>query len=79
MLYNTPMTLHTHISNLLLAILSLAVSRGLFYLIDDPEGPNLLIVTVLAIIIFSTLRLIWYWGRIEKNKQPRHHATADYE
>lgn len=27
-------------------------SRGMFAFIDDPEGPNLLIVTVLAVFIY---------------------------
>jgi hypothetical protein len=35
-----------------LAIISLLISRALFTLIDDPEGPNLLIVVVLAMGIF---------------------------
>jgi hypothetical protein len=35
-----------------LAIISLFISRALFTLVDDPEGPNLLIVVVLAVGIF---------------------------
>ncbi len=37
--------------------ISFILSRLAFFLIDDPEGPNLLIVSVLALIIFSLLRL----------------------
>ncbi len=33
-------------------ITSLVCSRGFFFFINDPEGPNLLIVTVLALILF---------------------------
>ena len=35
-------------SLLILVLVSFALSRGVFFLINDPEGPNLLIVTVLA-------------------------------
>jgi len=43
--------------NLILIIVSFALSRSAFFLINDPEGPNLLIVSVLALGIFSVLRL----------------------
>lgn len=44
------------ISLLLLGITSLACSRVMFLLFSDPEGPNLLVVTVMAAIIyFSSL------------------------
>lgn len=33
-------------------ITALVCSRGFFFFINDPEGPNLLIVTVLALILF---------------------------
>ena len=36
----------------LLAIASLVCSRAVFLFINDPEGPNLLIVIVLAAMIF---------------------------
>jgi hypothetical protein len=36
-----------------LGLVSLVLSRLTFWFINDPEGPNLLIVTVLALIIFS--------------------------
>ena len=52
----------------LLLIISLAISRLAFFLIDDPEGPNLLIVTVLAMVIFVPLSFI-YSKRSKLNKK----------
>lgn len=40
------------VSLLILAITSLVFSRAMFWFIDDPEGPNLLVVTVLALIVY---------------------------
>lgn len=37
---------------LILGVTSLACSRLFFFLLDDPEGPNLLIVTGLAFILY---------------------------
>ena len=34
------------------AITSLILSRSVFLFIDDPEGPNLLIVVVMALVIY---------------------------
>jgi hypothetical protein len=42
-----------------LLIISFAVSRLVFFLINDPEGPNLLVVTVLAMIIFVPISFIY--------------------
>lgn len=42
----------------ILLIVSFVISKLVFFLIDDPEGPNLLIVTVLAILIFIPLCLM---------------------
>ena len=39
-------------SLILFGITALALSRTLLALFDDPEGPNLLVVTVLAIIVY---------------------------
>jgi hypothetical protein len=36
----------------ILAVASFICSRAVFFFIDDPEGPNLLIVFVLAAVIF---------------------------
>ena len=44
--------------NLILVIVSFALSGLAFHLINDPEGPNLLIVTVLALVIFLILRIV---------------------
>lgn len=41
------------ISLLLLAATALSISRMLFFLFNDPEGPNLLIVTVLALVLYA--------------------------
>jgi len=43
----------------ILLIISFTISRFVFFLIDDPEGPNLLIVSALAMIIFVPLTLIY--------------------
>ncbi len=37
---------------LILAIVSLVCSRGFFFWVNDPEGPNLVVVLGLAAIIF---------------------------
>jgi hypothetical protein len=44
---------------LLLAITAFACSRTLFFLFNDPEGPNLLIVTVLAAILYFPALIAW--------------------
>lgn len=41
------------ISYVLLGLTSLVSSRGFFALLNDPEGPNLLIVSVLAFVMFT--------------------------
>ena len=46
-------------SLLLLGITALACSRTLFFLFHDPEGPNLLIVTVLAMILYVASFIVW--------------------
>jgi len=42
-----------------LGITALVCSRSLFYFFHDPEGPNLLIVTVLALILYVTSFAVW--------------------
>lgn len=42
--------------NLGLIVASFVLSSFAFFLVNDPEGPNLLIVVVLAIIFFIVLR-----------------------
>jgi hypothetical protein len=44
--------------NILLIVVSFGLSRLTFYLVNDPEGPNLLIVSILAVVIFAVLRLL---------------------
>jgi hypothetical protein len=46
-------------SLLLLGITAVACSRTLFFLFHDPEGPNLLIVTVLAMLLFVASFIAW--------------------
>lgn len=48
-----------NVALLVLLIISFTISRLVFFLIDDPEGPNLLIVTVLALLIFVPLALLY--------------------
>jgi len=47
------------ISLLLLVITAFACSSTLFFLFNDPEGPNLLIVTVLALLLFGASFIAW--------------------
>lgn len=43
---------------LIVSITALACSRSVFFFFDDPEGPNLLVVMVMAIAIyFLSLRI----------------------
>jgi uncharacterized membrane-anchored protein len=42
-----------------LGIISVLLSRLTFFLINDPEGPNLLIVTVLAVVIFFVILSVY--------------------
>ena len=44
---------------LLLGITALVCSRTLFFLFHDPEGPNLLVVTVLAVILYVASFIVW--------------------
>ena len=46
-------------SLLFLVITALTCSRTLFFLFHDPEGPNLLIVTVLAVILYVASFIAW--------------------
>ncbi len=43
----------------ILLIISFSISRLVFFLINDSEGPNLPIVTVLAMFIFVPIALIY--------------------
>ena len=44
---------------LLLVITAFVLSRALFFFFHDPEGPNLLIVTVLALILYGASFIAW--------------------
>jgi hypothetical protein len=46
-------------SLLLPVITAFACSRTLFFLFHDPEGPNLLIVTVLALLLYGASLIAW--------------------
>ena len=46
-------------SLLLLGITALICSRTLFFFFHDPEGPNLLIVTVLAMLLYVASFIAW--------------------
>jgi len=46
-------------SLLVLGIRAFCWSRTLFFLFNDPEGPNLLIVTVLALMLFVASFIAW--------------------
>jgi hypothetical protein len=46
-------------SLLLLLITAFPCSRALFFLFNDPEGPNLLIVTVLALLLYFASFIAW--------------------
>lgn len=41
-----------NIQPVILGVMSVICSRTMFVFIDDPEGPNLLVVTVLAIVVY---------------------------
>ncbi len=47
-------------NKIILAVVSLILSRLIFTLINDPEGPNLLIVTILGAIIYSLFLVICF-------------------
>lgn len=50
------------ISTLILGVSSLVCSRVMFLFIDDPEGPNLLIVVVLAMVLYFLSLTIYKLG-----------------
>ena len=52
-MYNTHMDLTSKkVSLLVAAITAMTCSRLLFFFFNDPEGPNLLVVTGMAVIIY---------------------------
>ncbi len=53
-------------SLLILGITALVCSRTLFALFDDPEGPNLLIITVMAAILFAASLAAYKYNPLAK-------------
>lgn len=47
------------ISLLILGASALVCSRKMFALFNDPEGPNLLVVTVMALILFAPSLVVY--------------------
>ncbi len=45
---------------LILAVTAAACSRLIFFLIEDPEGPNLLVVMGMAAILFVLSLAAWF-------------------
>lgn len=62
------MNLSKKTSLILLAIIALLGSRAMFFFIDDPEGPNLLIVTVTALVVYS-LSLVAFRSGVSPSKK----------
>lgn len=50
-------------SLLILAITSLVCSRTLFFFFNDPEGPNLLVVTIMAAIIYALSLAVYFFKK----------------
>lgn len=53
---------------ILLSITSILCSRIMFVFIDDPEGPNLLVVFVLALIIYFTSLAFYFFNPLINGK-----------
>jgi hypothetical protein len=45
---------------LILLLTAFACSRLIFFMIDDPEGPNLLVVTAMAVILYALSLAAWF-------------------
>ena len=56
------------ISFIILGITAMVCSRAMFYFFNDPEGPNLLIVTVTAAILFF-MSLTAYLSNLSGSKK----------
>ncbi len=48
-------------SLIILGITALVCSRPMFHFFNDPEGPNLLVVTVAAAIVYALSLLAYYF------------------
>jgi VIT1/CCC1 family predicted Fe2+/Mn2+ transporter len=53
------------VSFLILAATAIVCSRALFFFFNDPEGPNLLIVTVFALAIYLLSIAAYVFGPIK--------------
>lgn len=45
---------------IILGVVSLVLSRATFLYINDPEGPNLLVVIVLAAVIYAACVAVYF-------------------
>ena len=58
-------------SLIILGVTSLIFSRLLFALFNDPEGPNLLVVLVMAIILYVLSSLIYVYAPLAKQNDKK--------
>jgi hypothetical protein len=56
------------ISFCILVITAFFFSRGIFFFIDDPEGPNLLVVAVGALVLFTVSMFVYVRDMTEHRK-----------
>lgn len=56
------------VSPFVLVVTSLICSRTMFVFFDDPEGPNLLVVAVMASIIYTTSLATYSWVFLKERK-----------
>lgn len=56
--------MNKEISLLILAITAIACSRAMFVFFDDPEGPNLLVVMVMAAVIYVLSLAVYLNSRV---------------
>lgn len=47
---------------LILGVTSILCSRGMFLFINDPEGPNLLVVMVMALIVYFLSLAVYFFS-----------------
>ncbi len=52
---------NTYVTSIILVVTALLFSRLVFFLFADPEGPNLLVVSGLAAILFGGSLLVNYF------------------
>lgn len=63
---------------LILGITSIICSRVMFAFFDDPEGPNLLVVIVAAMVLYS-LSIVVYSFSFEKRNIVLNSSTVNYK